>query len=189
MRLAVAGVGAVLVAAVLAGCSDSEQASTTLPSTSSAAASPTTAVELLQPSDLPLSAAARERTAAGVEAFTDYYIALINHLQVDLDTKYLRFYSKNCVDCDRIAKDADSDKAAGYSYRGGSITLSSKGAAVLDERGGEIAFVVDQAPMEVLDSAGKPVPDLVFGQKSGLPGGLSAVWQKDHWVVSSLSFG
>jgi hypothetical protein len=43
--------------------------------------------------------------------------------------------------------------------------------------------------MEVVDSSGNPVPNLVFAQKTGLPGGLSTVWQKDHWVVSVLSFG
>ena len=189
MRLAVAGVGAVLVAAVLAGCSDSEQASTTLPSTSSAAASPSPRAELLQPSDLPLSAAARERTAAGVEAFTDYYIALINHLQVDLDSKYLRFYSKNCTDCDRISGDADSDRSAGYLYQGGTLTITSKGRASLTAEGGQIAFIVDQAPLRVLDRSGQPVAGLDAGQLTGLPGGLSTVWQGDHWVVSSLSFG
>jgi hypothetical protein len=186
MRVAAA---AVVGVAMLAGCSDGGTANETLPSTSTSAAQPSPRLAPLGPGDLPLPAAARDRTTAGVEAFTDYYIALINRLQSDLDSTYLRLFSRNCAGCDRIAGDADSDKASGFAYRGGTLTLTSKGNAALREDGGEIAFIVDQSPLEVVDSSGNPVPDLVFAQKTGLPGGLSTVWQKDHWVVSALSFG
>jgi hypothetical protein len=183
-------VATVLGLIFLAGCSDGGTANETLPSTSSTSAAETSdSLAPLGPSDLPLPAAARDRTAAGVEAFTDYYIALINRLQTDLDSSYLRSLSLNCEGCDRIASDADSDSAAGYTYRGGTLALTAKGVAILNDRGGEIAFVVDQAPMEIVDSTGAPVPNLVFAAKTGLPGGLSTVWQKDHWVVSALSFG
>jgi hypothetical protein len=189
MRLVRVVAAAVAGVAVLTGCSDAGTANETLPSTSTSAAQTTESLPPLGPPDFPVPAEARDRTAAGVEAFTDYYIALINRLQSDLDSTYLRLFSRNCAGCDRIADDADSDKAAGYGYRGGTLTLTSKGSAALRDDGGEIAFVVDQSPMEVVDSSGNPVPNLVFAQKTGLPGGLSTVWQKDHWVVSVLSFG
>lgn len=188
MRLVRVAVAAAAMATVLVGCSDGGTANETLPP-SSTSAETSESLAPLGPPDLPMPAEAQERTAAGVEAFTDYYIALINRLQSDLDSTYLRLLSRNCAGCDRIAGDADSDRAAGYGYRGGTLTLTSKGSAALGDGGAEIAFVVDQSPMEVVDSSGNPVPDLVFAQKTGLPGGLSTVWQKDHWVVSVLSFG
>lgn len=189
MRLVRVAAAVVVGVAVLAGCSDGEKANETLPSTSSTAAETTDSLPPLGPPDLPMPAQAREQTPAGVAAFTDYYVALINRLQRDLDSTYLRLLSSSCAGCDRIATDADNDKAAGYSYRGGELVLTSKGAAVVDDEGGEIAFIVDQAPMEVVDSSGSPIPDLTFAQKNDLPGGLSTLWQKDHWVVSVLSFG
>ena len=186
VRLAVAGLVAV---AALAGCSGGEEAAQTLPSTSRTAASPSPTLPPLGPADFPVPPEARQQTPDGVKAFTDYYISLINRLETDLDSRYLKALSSACTECDRIAADADADKAKGYSYSGGTLTLTSKGAATLSQFSGEIAFVFDQAPLEIRDRQGKRIEDLSSPQLSSLPGGLSTVWSDDHWVVSSLSFG
>ncbi|MCZ2817388.1 DUF6318 family protein [Modestobacter sp. VKM Ac-2984] len=175
--------------AVLGGCSRGETANETLPEAAPSSSETSEALPPLGPPDLPMPEEAREQTPRGVEEFAAYYISLINHLGNDLDAAHLRELSRNCGTCDRIAADADKDRAAGRAYRGGALSITSIGPAVLTPEGGEVAFVVDQAPLSVLDSDGRPIEDLESPQLSSLPAGLSTVWDADHWVVSSISFG
>jgi hypothetical protein len=189
MRLAQVAAGVLVGVAVLAGCSSKEPANDTLPTPSATSAEASETLPPLGPADFPMPAEARERTAEGVEAFTGYYIALINRLLRDLDATYLTQFSRTCSTCDRIARDASSDKASGYSYQGGILTVTSLGLATLTDEGGELAFVVEQEALEVLDASGGPVPDLSTPRLTALPAGLSTVWDTDHWLVSSLSFG
>jgi hypothetical protein len=189
MRLARVAAGALVVGAVLTGCSGKQPANDTLPSAAPTSAESSESLPPLGPPDLPMPTEAREQTPAGVQAFTEYYISLINRLENDLDGSYLRNLSRNCDTCDRIAEDAESDALKGYVYKGGSLTISSMGTATLTQAGGEIAFTVNQAPLDVVAGDGRPVEELTAPQLSELPAGLTTVWSEDHWLISSLSFG
>jgi hypothetical protein len=136
-----------------------------------------------------MPSAAQARTEAGFAEFTRYYIALVNRLDQDLDSTYLRQFSRNCDTCDRLSADADSDADKGYQYEGGKITLTASAPATVGESQAEIAFTVDQAAYSVLDQNGQSVPGLSGAAVSGLPAGMTGVWDKDHWLVTNLSFG
>ena len=89
-------------AAMLTGCSEKQEASESLPTTSSA--EPTEdALPPLGPEDLPMPDEARTQDAAGAEAFVRYYIELINRTSTVMDAQPLRNLSDGCRDCDRIA--------------------------------------------------------------------------------------
>jgi hypothetical protein len=180
-----------LAAALLAGCSGgTQQASTTLPTTSApaaAAASPT--LPPLGPPDFPMPADARQQTPQGFNAFTRYYVSLINRLQTDLDPTYLRQLSRGCSTCDRIAGDAQSDSAKGYRYEGGTLTITALAPAHLTSRGAENAFTADQTAYAVVDAAGNHVAELSGAALPHMPAGAQGVWSGDHWVITNLSFG
>jgi hypothetical protein len=183
-------VATVLGIVFLAGCSDGGTANETLPSTSNAPAGETSAsLPPLGPPDLPMPADARERTAPGFEAFSKYYIDLINRLQRDLNSSYLREFSRNCETCQRLALDADSDASKHYRYAGGSLRITSIAPASLTSTEAEVAFTVDQAAYKVLSASGDAVDGLAGEAVSGLPAGMIGVWSDDHWVVTNLSFG
>ena len=83
---------------VLVGCSEKQQASESLPTST---ASPTEdELPPLGPEDLPMPDEARTQDAAGAEAFVRYYIALINRTSDVMDAEPLREFSDGCADCD-----------------------------------------------------------------------------------------
>lgn len=183
-------VGAVVCGtALLTGCSGAQQASTTLPPTSAPATVASATLPPLGPPDLPMPAEARQQTPEGFNAFSRYYVGLVNRLDTDLDSTYLRQLSRGCTTCDRIAADADSDAAKGYRYQGGGITISAQAPAHLTADGAENAFTAEQAAYTVVDSTGAPVPGLSGAALAHLPAGAQGVWSGDHWVMTNLSFG
>jgi hypothetical protein len=186
MRLVRGAAAAAVGIAVLAGCSDGGTANQTLPPTSTTAAE-TSATH--GPSDLPMPRSAQQRTAEGFNSFTDYYIRLINRLQANLDSQYLREFSRNCETCDRLATDADSDASRNYRYSGGTLVITAIAPPSLTEEGAEVAFTLDQAAYSVLTASGEPVEGLTGDAVTGLPAGMVGVWAVDHWVVTNLSFG
>jgi hypothetical protein len=186
MRLAQVTAGVLVAVAALTGCSAKEPANDTLPTPSATAAE---ATPTWGPSDAPLPEKAQDRTADGFEQFARYYVSLINRLDTDLDSSYLRQFSRNCTTCERLASDADNDASKGYRYQGGTITIVATGPPAVTDVGAEIAFTVNQASYAVVDSAGKPVPGLSGSAVSGLPAGLAGTWSRDHWLVTNLSFG
>ncbi len=99
-------------AAALTGCSEKQEASESLPSTSSASPSED-ALPPLGPADLPMPDEARTQDAAGAEAFVRYYIELINRTSTVMDAQPLRDFSDGCRDCDRIADNVEADAVAG----------------------------------------------------------------------------
>src|SRR5829696_4256686 len=117
------GMAAVVVgAALLTGCSEKQEASETLPSSSAAE----TSEELpeIGPADFPVPDEARTKDAAGAEAFLRYYIDLSNRQQVLLDGEPIRQLGPECPECLRIAKNFDDVAAAGQRYEGGKLTLN-----------------------------------------------------------------
>ena len=113
-----------LATALLAGCSGgTQQASTTLPTTSAptAAASPT--LPPLGPADFPVPAEAREKTPEGVNAFTRYYVAPDRPPQTsELDPRLCVISAVAARPAPRLADSYDEMKAAGHRYEGGALT-------------------------------------------------------------------
>ena len=64
---------------LLAGCSEKQEASTTLPPASQTPTPTAEALPPLGPADFPVPPEARTKDAAGAEAFLRYFIDLINH--------------------------------------------------------------------------------------------------------------
>lgn len=181
--------GSLAAAAVLSGCAAKHQASESLPAPSSA---PTTqALPPLGPKDLPMPAEARTKDAAGAEAFVRYYIALINRTSKVMDAKPLRDFSQNCRDCNRIAGNIEEDARSGHTYRGGQITLTEVAPPLIKDTTAQMAMRVNQAALTVLDSSGKPLPELSSKAYPGLSGGAALVWNEaSHaWSATALTLG
>ncbi len=179
----------VLLGCLLVGCSAEQEASGSLPSSSAA---PTTEQELppLGPEDLPMPDEARTRDAAGAEAFVRYYIDLINRTSETLDPAPLRELSDGCVDCNRIAADAEADAAAGYSYVGGALTVTYIQAGTPNGTV-EVSLVVDQAELQIVNEEGIPVEGLSFPARPQLQSGATANWdsEKGSWIITGLTLG
>ena len=183
-------VGLVIGATLLSGCTEKQEASTALPSTTPA---PTVeALPPLGPADFPVPAEARTQDAAGAEAFLRYWIALLNHQQAIPEGQPLRDLSTSeCYECLRIAKAFDDAAAAGHRYEGGELSLND----VVEPQvgGGEAAtaFGVRIEPLTVRDSTGAPVPGGVGDLAENAGSGLSLSWSGDlrSWLVTSMTIG
>lgn len=147
-----------LATALLAGCSGgTQQPSTTLPTTSApAAASPT--LPPLGPPDFPVPAEARAKTIAGATAFNRYYVDLMTHQAVSLDSAPLRDLSRGCNNCDGLADTYDEMRAADQHYLGGELSITSTGGTILNGDEAQTAFVLQQEKLQVLDARGAEVP-------------------------------
>jgi hypothetical protein len=173
---------------VLTGCSQKQEASHTLPTTS--AAETTAALPPLGPKDMPMPAKARTKDAAGAEAFLRYYIALINRTSTVMDAAPLRELSKTCRECDRLAGNVENDAAAGKHYKSGEIAFKQVEPPLMKETTAEFSFVVDQAELTVLDAAGQPV-DGGSQTYTDVNSGAALEWDqaRHSWVMISLTFG
>jgi Family of unknown function (DUF6318) len=181
--------GAAVLGLALTGCSEKQEASETLPSTS---AEPTAdALPPLGPDDLPMPDEARTQDAAGAEAFVRYYIELINRTSTVMDAQPLRDFSDGCEDCNRIAENIDEDAGAGLQYDGGQITVVALGQPLLTGQTAELALRVDQAELTVRDSAGASVPDQGSAAFDDLSGGTTLRWSDSDraWTMIGLTLG
>jgi hypothetical protein len=182
-------VGVLACALLLAGCAEKHEASQSLPAAPSTPEGITAQVlPAVGPADFPVPAEARQRTPAGVQAFTRYYIALINHELASLDSAPLRALSRHCGTCDNLADGYEANRNAGYHYRGGEVTITSTGAPSLKGDEAEIAFNLHQAAVDVLDDSGTPVPGRAHGSYP-LTGGISLRWDASlsTWLVTRLT--
>jgi hypothetical protein len=179
-----------LAVAVLSGCSEEKPASDSLPEPTAETTS-SEALPPLGPADLPMPAEARTQDGPGAEAFVRYYIELINRTSIVMDAAPLREFSEQCADCERIARDTDEDAAAGYQYEGGELEIVSLGPAFQPGDTVEVGFVVNQAPLQVVDSNGAVVEGLSFPEYFNLQSGISARWSAEihSWLVTSLTLG
>jgi hypothetical protein len=178
-------VGAVL----LSGCSEKQGANETLPSTSAAETTPE--LPPLGPDDMPMPDEARTQDAAGAEAFVRYYIALINRTSTVMDAKPLRDLSDGCEDCNRIANSVEEDVAAGYRYENGDMAITSMGSATVTAPTAELAFFVDQAALQVIDSSGVVNNEMSSDAFSDVSCGAALEWnaELDSWVMTVLTLG
>jgi hypothetical protein len=173
---------------LIGGCTEKKPANQTLPSTSrSSASSSADALPPLGPADFPMPAEARHRNADGVIAFSKYYFALSNHLLKTLESRPLRELSHNCQVCDELADSYDTDRAAGYRYEGGELSISSTGSALVSGNQAEISFALQQAAVTVRDRSGAVVASK-SSEAYSLSGGMAFNWDgaRSTWVVTQL---
>jgi hypothetical protein len=182
--------GLAVAAVVLSGCSEKQEANSTLPDPSSSAAETTPELPPLGPDDLPMPTEARTQDAAGAEAFVRYYIALINRTSKVMDAEPLRDLSDGCRDCDRIATSTENSARAGNHYEGGEITINEVAPPLLRETTAEMAIGVDQARFVVADPSGSPV-DGGSEALADVSGGAALRWDPNRisWLMTDLTFG
>jgi len=174
--------------AVLTGCSEKQEASETLPSSSAAETSQ--ALPELGPADFPVPDEARTKDAAGAEAFLRYYIDLSNRQQERLDGEPLRQLGPECRECLRIAKNFDDVAAAGQRYQGGELSLNDVTEPQLTETEASINFGIRQEAVDVVDAAGNPVVEGLPVQPN-LGSGITLLWSDQYqgWLVKSITLG
>jgi hypothetical protein len=181
-------VGAVIGTALLAGCSEKQEANDTLPSPS--AAETTEELPEVGPADFPVPDEARTKDAAGAEAFLRYYIDLLNRQQGVLDGQPVRDLGPDCQECLRIAKNFDEVAAAGQRYEGGEITLNALTEPLLESEKATISFGAKQEAVRIVDSAGAVV-DPGLELMPNLGSGIVLIWsdEDETWVAESLNIG
>jgi hypothetical protein len=177
-----------VVTALLSGCSEKQEASHTLPSTTASESTPE--LPPLGPEDMPMPAEARTQDAAGAEAFVRYYVQLINRTSTVMDAEPLREFSDGCRECSRLAENVESDAAAGNDYESGEITLTKVGPPVTTEASTDVPIVANQAAFIVLNSDGIPT-DGGSEAYSDVSGGVALKWDaaRSCWVVRDMTFG
>jgi len=157
MRVVAVAAAAVVGIAVLAGCSDGEQANDTLPSSSTTATEPsetTPALPPMGPADFPMPVEAREMTEAGAEAFLEYYYALEARTTKG---EPLRQLSRNCQVCNYLADQRDADSQAGYvSHRGAySITIIE---SIVQGDQANVIYKANVDAITIVGADGQPIP-------------------------------
>jgi hypothetical protein len=176
-----------LATALLAGCSGSTpRASTSLPTTSAPpAATASPPLPPLGPADFPVPAEAREKTPAGVAAFTRYYVALINQSSASLDTSAIRALSKQCDTCAEIADGYDAMKSAGQRFIGGAIVVAGMGSCLVTGNVGETSFELEEGATAVKDANGASVPGR-DRPAARYTGGVRLSWDDSRttWLMS-----
>jgi hypothetical protein len=186
LRFAVSGL--VVAAAVLTGCSEKQEASTTLPPTS--AAETTEALPQLGPADFPVPDEARTKDAAGAKAFLGYYIDLLNHQRPLLDGDPLLDLGPNCATCARIADNYQEAAAVGHRYEGGELSLNDIAEPVLTEDRASLVFGIRQEAVRIVDKTGNIVnPGLPTNPNLG--SGMTLAWSEDDegWLVEGMTLG
>ncbi|MQA35471.1 DUF6318 family protein [Modestobacter roseus] len=173
-------------AAVLAGCSGGQQANETLPSASSTTAT-AEALPPLGPPDFPMPDEAREMTPEGAEAGLRYYLDLITH-QAGVSGEPLRDLSRDCEFCTFIANRYDEDAAAGYSYRGGELTVEGMSRPAVNGSTAEFSLSLTQAAVDILDANNAPVPGRGQAAAERLNTGARMTWssQQEYWVMNQI---
>jgi hypothetical protein len=186
-------VAACLVAgsAVLAGCAEKQEASSSLPSASSAAP---TQEELppLGPEEFPVPDEARAKTSDGAVEFVRYYVSLTKYLADNsLDPAPLLALSQDCRSCSNIAASLTEDRAANYTYRQYEFEFSANGPALVDGDTAQMGFTYIQGPISVVDQAGAAVAERSSGRSEELQSGAILFWNGDlkSWVLTGLTVG
>ncbi|MCA0146187.1 DUF6318 family protein [Blastococcus sp. LR1] len=184
--------GAVLLvgAAALTGCSEKQEASTSLPTATAEASED--ALPPLGPESFPVPKQAREQTADGAVEFVRYYVALTGHLALQSeDPTPLLELSRDCRTCGQIADAFEADLGAGYSYRDYVYEFDEYGPALVDGDKAEMGFSYVQGPITAVDRSGQVVPTRSAPTPQELQSGASLVWDQtlQSWVITGLTVG
>jgi hypothetical protein len=178
----------VVGAALLTGCSEKQEASETLPSSSAAETSE--ALPEIGPADFPVPDEARTKDAAGAEAFVRYWIELLNRQRPLLDSQPLRELAPDCQDCLRIANNYDEAKALGRRYEGGNLSLNDVIPPEVGDGSASIIFSVRQEAVRLVEADGTAV-DNGLPEKPNLGSGVTLIWadEDQSWLVESMTLG
>jgi hypothetical protein len=178
-----------VLALAVAGCSEPEQPSTSLPTAVSTSAEPT--LEPLGPADFPVPAEAREQTEAGATAMATYYLDLLDYMKAEveggsLDTGPLRALSQDCETCDQVADGFDNASAEGYAYEGGDLAAPAFGSVALTPPTADVVFTVTQSAARVLRTDGSEVRT---SAETTLRGGIVLRWDgaRTVWIADQLN--
>jgi hypothetical protein len=178
--------------AALSGCSEKQEASQSLPSTSSSAAPTEAELPPLGPESFRVPDEARERTPNGAVEFTRYYVGLTKHLaDQSLDPGPLLMLSQDCRSCLNIAQSLADDRAAEYRYEQYDFEFNAYGSALMDGDTAQVGFTYVQGPVSVVDRAGNVVADRSSPTSEQLESGAILLWKGDlkSWVVTGLTVG
>lgn len=189
LRLTACVVGA---SAVLAGCSEKQEAQQSLPSTSSAAPSTTEALPPLGPAAFPVPPEARAKTADGAVEFVRYYVTLTKYLaDHGLDPEPLLTLSQDCRSCSNIAASLTEDREANYTYLQYDFEFDEYGPALIEGDTAQMGFTYIQGPVSVVDQAGAVVEDRSSATREKLESGAILLWRSDQqtWVLTALTVG
>jgi hypothetical protein len=184
---------AILVAGsvALTGCTDKQEASQTLPTTS--AAETTTALPSLGPAAFPVPTEARKKTPDGALAFGKYYVDLV--FKVDEagvpSQSLLDLSTPDCRTCKQVAASSAQDQAAGYKHLGTSHSFEEYGPPLLKNNVAEIGFDYRQGASTVIDANGQEVPSRAGKDTGVLSSGIRLEWRDDlqAWLVANLTIG
>ena len=176
-------------AALLTGCSEKQEASETLPSSSAAETSE--ALPEIGPADFPVPDEARTKDAAGAEAFLRHWVDLLNRQQAIPAGQPLRELGPDCRECLRIARNFDDAAAAGWRYEGGELSLNDVTEPQFNGDEVSINFGARVEPVTVRDSAGAPVPDGVGDLNPNAGSGVTLLWSEPEqgWLVAGMTIG
>ena len=180
-------------AATLTGCSEKQEASDSLPTTTSSAEPTEDALPPLGPEDFPVPDEAREQTQEGALAFAKYFMALGTEIGLGNAPaqSLLDLSTDDCRLCRQVAESFAEDQAAGYTRRGSASTFEEYGPPLLSGDTADVGFVYTQSADQVVDQTGIEVPERA-GQASGeLQSGMRLTWQSSErcWFVSNLTVG
>jgi hypothetical protein len=176
---------------VLTGCTEKQDASHTLPTTSAAETTPK--LPSLGPEGFPVPAEARKKTPEGALAFAKYYVDLAFEVgEAGIPSQSLLDLSTpDCRTCNQVAASYAQDQSAGYKHVGTSHSFKEYGPALLKDNVAEIGFDYTQGASTVIDANGQEVPSRA-GEESGvLSSGMRLEWRADlqSWLVANLTIG
>jgi hypothetical protein len=108
-----------------------------------------------------------------------------------MDAEPLREFSDGCEECDRIAGNTEEDAAAGLDYEGGELSITEFTEPLVTGLTAEMAFRVDQAPLDVLDAGGAVSEELSSQAFVRLSSSAVVRWEaaQQAWVMSGLTLG
>lgn len=175
---------------VLCGCSEKQEASDTLPTTS--APKTTSALPPLGPEGFPVPREAREKTTQGAVEFVRYYVSLTKYLaEHSLSADPLLDLSQDCRSCTNIAKSLEDDRTANYRYTEYISDFKENGPALLDGDTAQMGFLYSQGPVTAVDQSGVVVPERSTVAAEQFQSGAILRWRSDltSWVITELTVG
>jgi hypothetical protein len=183
-----ASAAGLIAAVLLGGCSEKQEASTTLPSTSATPA--TESLPVVGPADFPVPDEARTKDAAGAEAFLQYFLDLLDHQREIPDGQPIRELGPECQDCLRIAQNYDDVAAAGQRYKGGELSLIELAKPLLDGKDALISFSARREAVSVVDGRGATI-EAIPEPAPSLSSGIDLTWSEPDqcWLVKGFNLG
>jgi hypothetical protein len=131
-----------------------------------------------------IPAAARPETEAGASAFARYYFDALNKAATRPDPGLLQgLYGATCKTCAAMHDSVADLKRAGQRHAGPTIRVVRVSTDSFVEEKRVLVVEVDQAAVDVVDSAGKKV-DRTIAAKGAFA--LTLSFDHGHWLVSRL---